>query len=463
MKFNVLILSLLLNLALVYSKSTEKNNANVFTISSSPLCETKKLDKNQKLYYASVPSKLAEKSCNKYVVAMNADPASKGKYRLVKAAIRDECKQCSSEEVMFSIKALKDISGSRKANIFWAILSEDGELFKGPFKPELSDSERKELQKISGEKSIDDIMERFTEMATDMILSKKVHEKEFPWGDAKEKKTTPTKSSKKNIKSTVIVKKVTVTDIKKVLVVKTRSQVNKVSPTHASIPTEAKTEENTKETTNNGSSAIAGTVAVSVAAGATLLLIRRKSAKKNYIFGEPIDEYDSSTAKKLYAKTKDGQHLKINIPINDFSDIAHIQIFSPNRKESIPNLDVYNVHNERAIASNNNSNDSISVPQPQEQPKPHLQLPAPSNDFMLAFSPIEHPDIAALPKENIGNYDCTKITSRITDDPYLTQYNGDDNQEIYSSVPKEMNKVYANNSRETSTDILLEYVEEEEY
>jgi len=54
MKFNVLILSLLLNLALVYSKSTEKNNANVFTISSSPLCETKKLDKNQKLYYASV-------------------------------------------------------------------------------------------------------------------------------------------------------------------------------------------------------------------------------------------------------------------------------------------------------------------------------------------------------------------------------------------------------------------------
>jgi len=196
-----------------------------------------------------------------------------------------------------------------------------------------------------------------------------------------------------------------------------------------------------------------GAFAVSVAAGAALLFVRKRSAKKNYIFGEPLDKYDDKTAKELYARTKNGQKFKIQIPLNDFNDIAHIQIFSPRCKES--NTDVYNVHTERAMMSDDN--DSINtLPQPQEQPKPHAQLPIPANDFMMRFSLIEQPDLAALQKENIGAYDCTKITTRYNDDPYISQYQCDDNQEIYNSVPK------VKNVNEVPTDdILLEYVEDE--
>ncbi|OUM56192.1 hypothetical protein PIROE2DRAFT_67921 [Piromyces sp. E2] len=117
------------------------------------------------------------------------------------------------------------------------------------------------------------------------------------------------------------------------------------------------------------------------------------------------------------------------------------------------------------MSSDNSSLESCStsLPVPQEQPKPHCQLPVPTNDFMMAFSPIEQPDLAALPKVNIAAYDINSTTTRVSDDPYLVQYKGDDNQEIYNSVPQSMNKVYANNSNETSTDILLEYVDEDDY
>jgi hypothetical protein len=401
-------------------------------------------------------------NCNNYLVAMNADPDSKGKYRMVKALIRDECKKCGPYDIKLSVKALSDINDSRKANIFWAILSKDGKLYGGPFKPDLSKDETKKLLKASGEKNIAGVMKKFTEKAKHMVKNDKVHEKELPWKNS-EKKITSVKESKKNLKSTVIFKTTVVTE-RKVSVIKTIIP-KKVAPTGTSIPVpvDAPIKEE-KNTSSSGSGVITGTVAVSVAAGATLLLVRRKSAKKNYIFGEPIDKYDGKTARELYAKTKDGKKLKIQIPVNDFNEIAHIQIFSPNGKDLLPNIDVYNVHTERSMVSDAISYDNVSVPQPQEQPKPHDQLPIPSNyDFMMAFSPVEHPDLAAIPKENIGAYDCTKVTTRISDDPYLNQYCGRDDQEIYNSVPKVMKQTNNNNNTTyQSSDILLEYVEGED-
>jgi len=468
MKLNTLILSLLLNIVLVYSKSKSKSeiNAKSFAISSSPLCDTDKTDKSQRLYYASIPSELMKDkvNCNNYLVAMNADSNSKGKYRLVKTFVRDECKDCGPYGIKLSIKALSDISGSRKANVFWAVLSKEGELLGGPFKPTLSKTETKNLLKVSGEKNIVGVLKQFAEKAKEMIKNENLHEKELPW----EKKNTTVKSNVKHVKSTVIKKTVVVTDHKKVIVYKTKSSTKTAAPTGTPIPIPVEApiqeDENENEESSSGSGVLTGTVAVSVAAGATLLLIRRRSNKKNYIFGEPIDKYDGKTAKELYAKTKDGQKLKIQIPYNDFNDIAHIQIFSPNGKDALPNIDVYNVHTERAMVSDTISYDSISLPLPQEQPQPHSQLPVPSNnDFMMAFSPVLQPDLVALPKENIGSYDCTKITTRISDDPYLNEYKGNDDQEIYNSVPKEMNQTNTEKVYESSTDILLEYVDGEDF
>jgi len=468
MKLNNLILCLLLNIIFVYSKNSSKFNAKTFTVGSSPLCKINNLKKNDKLYYASIPSELMKKkiNCNNYVVAMNTDPASKGSYRMVKALIRDECKKCGPYDIKLSTNTLSEINGSKSANIFWAIISKDGKLFGGPFKPNLSKDETNKLLKASGEKNIAGVMKKFTEKAKNMVKNDKIHEKELPWKNS-EKKITITKANKKHLKSTVVLKTTIIAERKKV--VKTINP-KIVKPTGTSIPTPVGLPiKEDKTSSSSGSGVITGTVAVSVAAGATLLLVRRKSAKKNYIFGEPIDKYDGKTARELYAKTKNGQKLRIQIPVNDFNDIAHIQIFSPNGKDLLPNIDVYNVHTERALVSDAISYDSVSLPQPQEQPQPHSQLPVPSNyDFMMAFSPIEQPDLAAIPKENIGAYDCTKITTRITDDPYLNQYIADDNQEIYNSVPKVMeqnnnNNNNNNNNTKTYEDILLEYVEGEDF
>jgi len=484
MKFNTLFLNLLFNFALAYSESI---NAESFAVGTPATCNIKKLTQNHKLYYASIPTELIRDNCDNYVVAMNADPDSQGKYRFVKTYIRDGCEDCGPYDLKLSVKAIMDIGNSRKAKVFWAIFSKDGDLFGGPFKPELTESESKKLLSLSGEKNMGGVMKKFTQKAINMVKNKKVHESEFPW----------TKNGKDEeevvnvVKTTVIKKTVVKTDIRKLVVVKTKSEgetpshLFKGKPTHlpefklenekkkVEKPKEEKQkgEEKEEEEATSGSGVFKGTVAVSVAAGAALLLLRRKSPKKTYIFGESLDNLGSGNdsinsttgTKELYAKTKNGQRLKINIPVNNnFDDVAHIQIFSPKRRESYPNMDVYNVHTQRAYVSDNNSYDSVSLPQPQqEQPQPHAQLPIPTNDFMTAFNPIEQPDLAAMPKENIGSYDCTKVTSRMADDPYYDHYNylEEEEEEIYNSVPKEMNRVYANNANNSPTDILLDYLD----
>jgi len=222
------------------------------------------------------------------------------------------------------------------------------------------------------------------------------------------------------------------------------------------------------EDSNKKPAVVTGALAVSLAAGAAFAFVRRRSTRKNYrnyIFGVPLDKIDGSTTttqKVLYANTKSGEKIKLEIPYEDFDDVAHIQIFSPNLDQD---LDVYNVHTQRALMSNGHSldDDVCTHPQPQHLPRPHSLLPVPKNDFMMAFSPIEPPESVALPKVNIGPFNCTNETGRVNDDPYLSQYRGNDNQEIYSSVPQHMNRNYAKNSNEPSTDILLEYVDGDDY
>jgi len=471
MKFNTLFISLLLNFSLVFAQNTEFN-AKAFSLGKSHFCKDVKVKRDDKLYYAALAPELMEgetSNCNKYVVAMIADPHSKGKYKYVKAIIKDVCLECKVDEIRLSSKSIIDISGRRKGTVFWGILSDKGEFINGPFSPAISDKDSKNLLKISGEKKLSDIIGKFIIKAKELAKSKKNHLKEFPW----ETKITPVKG-KKVIKST-IVKKVTVTSVKKVKVVKTVSRSTVINPRPSTSPNDIPTEKpntNTIDIEENDDSAkastgiVTGAVAISIAAGA-LLLVHRRSSRKNYIFGEPLDQYDRSLDKELVAKTKDGKQIKLKIPYHDFNDIAHIQIFSPAKENATePNIDIFNVYQERAMMSENTSFDSL--PQPQEQPKPHIQLPIPSNsDFMTMFSPVEsivHPDIAACPKENIGAYDPTGVTTRINDDPYLSQYKADDSKEIYNSVPKVMNQTYANNCNESSTDdILLDYVEGEDY
>lgn len=467
MKFNTLFLTLLINLVAVYAKKSNDVNAKSFAIGSTPYCKNDNLKKSDKFYYAAISKELfSDKiNCDSHVVALVADEKAKGKYKIVRAIIRDECKDCKVTDLRLSVKAMKDLNG-KESNVIWGIIDKDGEMINGPFQPELSSKKTEKVVESLGEKKINDVFQKFIDNSKYMAKKNKVHLKKL----ANVKFEVVTK--KAVLKSTVIKNVITT---KKVI---THTIEAKATATPASTPSSIPTstpaiEENTSEDTSSsssGSGIMTGAVAVSVAAGATLLLVHRKSSKKNYIFGEPIDKYDGNTAKELYAKTKDGQKIKLQIPKmnSNFDDIAHIQIFSPNAKETFnePNIDVYNVHTERAIMSSDSSSlesCSSAVPLPQEQPQPHCQLPVPMNDFMMAFGPIEQPDLAAITKENIGSYDCTKNTHRLNDDPYLTQYRGEDNQEIYNSVPQSMNKVYANNSVETSTDILLEYVEEDDY
>jgi len=223
------------------------------------------------------------------------------------------------------------------------------------------------------------------------------------------------------------------------------------------------------EDSNKKPAVVTGALALSLAAGAAFTFVRRRSTRKNYrnyIFGVPLDKFDeTSTApaqKVLYANTKSGEKIKLEIPYEDFDDVAHIQIFSPNLDQD---LDVYNVHTQRALMSSDHSldDDVCTHPQPQHLPRPHSFLPVPKNDFMMAFSPIEPPESVALPKVNIGPFNCTTETGRVNDDPYLSQYKGSDNQEIYNSVPKHMNRNYSRNTNEPSTDILLEYVDGDDY
>jgi len=355
---------------------------------------------------------------------MVADSQSKGKYKLVKALIRDECKECKANEIKLSNKAIKDINASKKANVIWAILSKEGKMKKGPIQPKLSEDEIIKMLKVFRVKKFDDLLERFTENAKYIAKRDKVRMKTLKGVKIEvikkiankknkkvpvSKKITTAKKAAGGKKGKVIKTKV----VKSVLTTKRVVVVTKARAATKVTPAKAKPTLSTINSTKNGKETSTGTLmtgafAVSVAAGAALLFVRKRSAKKNYIFGEPLDKYDDKTAKELYARTKNGQKFKIQIPLNDFNDIAHIQIFSPRCKES--NTDVYNVHTERAMMSDDN--DSINtLPQPQEQPKPHAQLPIPANDFMMRFSLIEQPDLAALQKENIGAYDCTKITT----------------------------------------------------
>lgn len=463
MKFNTLFLTLLVSCLAVYAKKSDVN-AKSFTIGSSIHCKSDKLEKSDKIYYAAISKELLndDANCNNYVVAMVADEKSKGKYTIVKALIRDECKDCKVNDLRLSTRAMKDLN-SKKSNVFWGIVDKEGEMINGPFQPELSEKETENVVKSLGEKKINDVFQKFIDNSKYMVKKNKIHLKKIANVKYEIVKKVATKETK--VVKTTVIKNVITT---KKVITHTKEAEKIATPT--SIPTStpiAASAEATQEDNSNGSGIMTGAVAVSLAAGATLLLVHRKSSRKNYIFGEPIDKYDGNTAKELYAKTKNGQKIKLQIPLNNFDDIAHIQIFSPNGKEASnePNIDVYNVHTERALMSSDSSSlesCSSNLPLPQEQPQPHSQLPLPT-DFMMAFSPIEQPELAAIPKENIGSYDCTKITTRINDDPYLTQYKGDDSQEIYNSVPQSMNKVYANNSSELSSDILLEYVDEEDY
>jgi len=353
-------------------------------------------------------------------------------------------------------------------------------MINGPFQPELSDSESKKVVKSMHEKEMNGVFQKFINNAKYMSKMNKIHLKKM----AKIKFEVVTKiATETKVIRTTVYKKVyttkkvithtrkieapttTVVDEPTTVVDEPTTVVDEPTTVAAEQPTIIVATDSETTQTSNSSGIMSGAVAVSLAAGATLLLVRRKSARKNYIFGEPLDKYDGKTAKKLYAKTKNGQKIKLQIPMNNFDDIAHIQIYSPNGKDSEQNMDVFNVHTERAIMSSDSSSlesCSSALPIPHEQPQPHCQLPAPVNDFMAAFSPIEQPDLAAIPKVNIGAYDCTKVTTRASDDPFLSHCEIDDSQEIYNSVPQSMNKVYANNSSETSTDILLEYVDDEE-
>jgi len=465
MKFNTLFLTLLINLVAVYAKKSTDVNAKSFAIGSTSYCKNDKLEKSDKLYYAAISKKLfSDKiNCDNHVVALVADENAKGKYKIVRAIIRDECKDCKVNDLRLSTKAMKDLNG-KKSNVFWGIIGKDGEMINGPFQPELSEKETEKIVESLGEKKINDVFQKFIENSKYMAKKNKNHLKKL--ANVKVEVVT-----KKAVVKTTVVKNVITT--KKVIAHTVEAEATAAPtsvPTSTPIAATTETTETTEEENTSSSSLMTGAVAVSLAAGATLLLYRRKSARKNYIFGEPLDKYDGNTAKELYAKTKDGQKIKLQIPKmnSNFDEIAHIQIFSPNAKETFnePNIDVYNVHTERALMSSDSSSlesCSSALPLPQAQPQPHSQLPVPLNDFMMAFSPIEQPDLAAIPKENIGAYDCTKNTSRFNDDPFLTEYRGDDSQEIYNSVPQSMNKVYANNSVQSSTDILLEYVEEDDY
>jgi len=379
---------------------------------------------------------------------------------------------------------------SKKSKVFWGIVDHEGDMINGPFQPDLSESETKDVVKSLDEKELNDVFRKFIDNARYMSKKNKIHLKKM--AKIKYEVVTKVETDTKVVKTTVIknvyTSKKVITHTRKIEA--PTSTVDAEQTTAAEEPTTAAEEEQTTvgeeqitialdvdsdttqeettpEETSNNSSIMSGAIAVSLAAGATLLLVRRKTSRKNYIFGEPLDKYDGKTAKELYAKTKNGQKIRLQIPMNNFDEIAHIQIYSPNGKDSHEqNLDVFNVHTERAIMSSDSSSlesCSSALPVPHEQPQPHCQLPAPTNDFMAAFSSIEQPELAAILKENIGAYDCTKVTTRASDDPFLSRYESDDNQEIYNSVPQSMNKIYANNSSEPSTDILLEYVDEEDY
>ncbi|ORX45358.1 hypothetical protein BCR36DRAFT_333118 [Piromyces finnis] len=467
MKFNTPLLTLLINFAAVYAKKSTFN-AKSFEIVSSTYCKHENLERNDKLYYAAISKELFNNekvNCDNYVVAMVADEKSKGKYKLVKALIRDECENCKVNDLKLSVKAMKDIDLS-KTNVFWGIVDKKGEMINGPFQPELSKEETEKVIKFLGEKEINDVYKKFIDNAKYMAKVNKHHLKKLANIKYETVKKIATKEPKVKttvIKSVFTTKKV-ITHVKEAVATAAPTSNPTTTPIASTTPVAS---EIVEEETSSGSNVMTGAVAVSIAAGATLLLVHRKTSKKNYIFGEPIDKYDRNTAKELYAKTKNGQKIKLQIPVNNFDDIAHIQIYSPNGKETFSeqNVDVYNVHTERAIMSSDTSSlesCSSSLPVPQKQPKPHCQLPVPTNDFMMAFSPIEQPDLAVIPKENIGSFNFTKNTSRFNDDPYLTEYKGDDSQEIYNSVPHSRNRVYANNSSESSTDILLEYVDEED-
>jgi len=481
MKFNTLLLSLLINFVAVNAKRKPHFNAKSFAVGSSPYCKHDKLEKSDKIYYAAISKELFNEkiNCNNYVVAMVADENAKGDYKIVKALIRDECKDCKVNDLRLSHKAMEELN-PKKSKVFWGIIDEKGDMINGPFQPELSDSESKKVVKSMHEKEMNGVFQKFINNAKYMSKMNKIHLKKM----AKIKFEVVTKiATETKVIRTTVYKKVyttkkvithtrkieapttTVVDEPTTVVDEPTTVVDEPTTVAAEQPTIIVATDSETTQTSNSSGIMSGAVAVSLAAGATLLLVRRKSARKNYIFGEPLDKYDGKTAKKLYAKTKNGQKIKLQIPMNNFDDIAHIQIYSPNGKDSEQNMDVFNVHTERAIMSSDSSSlesCSSALPIPHEQPQPHCQLPAPVNDFMAAFSPIEQPDLAAIPKVNIGAYDCTKVTTRASDDPFLSHCEIDDSQEIYNSVPQSMNKVYANNSSETSTDILLEYVDDEE-
>jgi len=451
MRFNALCLSLLINLAAVYAK--KKYNSSSFEIGTSPYCKPEHLTKHNEVYYASIAKELMtdEAICNKYVVAMVADSKSNGKYKIVKARVRDECKDCGITEIKLSSKAYKDLNGSKKekANVIWAILDKNGKIENGPFQPELSEKETQEIVNAYDGVNLDDLLDKFNNNAKYMAKGKKANLKKLS-----------------NIKVEVI-KKVVIpkkTEEPEPVEHKEHVEPEHVEPEHVEPEhveqAEHVDEEPVKEEeeSSKGPGIMTGAVAVSLAAGA-LLFVRKRSAKKNYIFGEPLDKFDGKTEKVLYANTKSGQKIKLEIPYDDFSEIGHIQIFSPVRDRSQDN-DVYNVHTQRALMSKKqNLGDELRInPQP---PRPHSPLPLPNNDFMLAFSPVEAPELAA-PK--INNINSTQDTNRTDNNPYYYHFDGfDDDQEIYNSVPQSMNKSYSENAAEPSADIILDYVNEDNY
>lgn len=451
MRFNTLCLSLLVSLAAVYAK---KNNSS-FELGTSPYCKAENLTKHNEIYYASIAKELMvdDTLCDKYVVAMVADSNSDGKYKIVKARIRDECEDCGITEIKLSKKAYEDLNGSKKSNVFWAILDKDGKMINGPFQPELSEKETQEIVNAYDGVNFDDLLKKFINNAKYMAKTKKANLKKL--SDIKVeviKKVFITKTdSKKDDKPADEPADEPVEPAEPVV-----EHIDTEKPIHiGNIEPEVELTEEPEES-SSGSGIMTGAVAVSLAAGA-LLFVRKRSAKKNYIFGEPLDKLDGKPEKVLYANTKSGQKIKLEIPCDDFNEIGHIQIFSPVRGRGQD--DVYNVHTQRAMMSKKHgSSDELSI---NPQPIPHSPLPLPNNDFMMAFSPIEQPQFAAPKLTNINS---TQETNRNDSNPYYYHFDGfDDEQDIYNSVPQSMNKSYSENAVEPSTDIILDYVNDDSF
>jgi len=475
MRFNTLCLSLLVSLTAVYAKK----NAHSFELGTSPYCKAENLTKHNEVYYASIAKELMidESLCDKYVVAMAADSNSEGKYKIVKARIRDECEDCDITQIKLSSKAYKDLNGSKKSNVFWAILDKDGKMINGPFQPELSEKETQAIVNAYDGVNYDDLLKKFINNAKYMAKTKKANlkklnnikveviKKVFITKTDSEKAEEPAKEPAKEPVAEPTVAPVIEPVVEPVAEPEHVEHINTEEPIHIGnvepkVELTEEPEETKEEEESSGTGVMTGAVAVSLAAGA-LLFVRRRSAKKNYIFGEPLDKLDGKPEKVLYANTKSGQKIKLEIPCDDFNDIGHIQIFSPVRGRGQD--DVYNVHTQRAImskkqGSGSGSGDELTV---NPQPRPHSPLPLPNNDFMMAFSPVEQPQFAAPKLTNINS---TQETNRNDSNPYYYHFDGfDDDQEIYNSVPQSMNKSYSDNAVEPSTDIILDYVNEDSF